>query len=312
MKIQSLNFNQNSIHNTNPQNQKNMALYNAPIKNKLGAFPSYYCPNINFGNKLDPSDFIYDFYIKAKDTAENHLDKMELTKNLSEEEQEDFRNNLSTDDKCSLLQFFYDKKPSVLLAGDFPYFKNNEKYDFVRRTITPKDRNNSTVEHQNIFIINKELTKNVIKENKELYTKRMNLNDDTSIDNIYKELVSTDSPLKKQYGYDDIIGITLGFSPVNSSLFQLERNVYDHLELRKHPYAQSEIFKQEFHSDDCVYKNFSNKFKSNVEDAIDSLKRPQPRRVDMSKLGYSVIQFVTDEKHTQKILNDTKDILNNY
>ena len=53
----------------------------------------------------------------------------------------------------------------------------------------------------------------------------MGLDEKASIDDIYEKLVGEDSPLKKQDGYDDLIGVTLGFSPINCILFQLERNI---------------------------------------------------------------------------------------
>ena len=309
MKLQALNLSQISTYNTSPKQQNNNVVSNSPTQNRIGAFPSYYCPNINFGSRFGEIDFSFDFFGKAKDIIDNHLDKMELTKDLNKSEQNDFRKNLFTSDKPTLLQFFYDKKPSILLSGEYPYFQNTEKYDFVRKNLVSKIKGKNFV-FPNVFVINKELTKKTIEENKELYTKRMKMDNNASIDDIYEKLVGEDSPLKQQDGYDDIVGVTLGFSPINSVLFQLERNVYDHLETRKRPYLQSEIFKRELYSEDCVYRNFSYGFISNVEDAIDSIKRPQGRHVDLSDAGYSFIQFVPDEKHTQKVIKDSEEILN--
>ena len=309
MKLQSLNLSQISTYNTSLPQQRNKAISNVPTKNKIGAFPSYYCPNINFGSRFGEIDFSFDFYNCGSNIINYHLDKMELTKNLNKAEQEDFRKNLFSSDKPNLLQFFNDKKPSVLLSSDFPYFQNNDKYNFVRRTINSKIKDNKIVQHQNTFILNKELTKQTIEENKELYTKRMGLKKDASVEDIYEKLVGEDSPLKQQNGYDDIVGITLGFSPINCVLFQLERNIPNRIDSRKNRYVHSEILKRELYSSDCVYSNFSDKFFSKVENALDDLKRYRGRHIDLGDVGYMCIQFVPDEQHTQKVIRNSEEIL---
>lgn len=309
MKIQSLNLYTASAYNRSLNQQNNKPVSNPIAKNEIGSFPSYYCPNINFGTRFGDIDFEFDFYNCANNIINHHLGKMELTKDLNEAEQKDFRKNLFSGDKPNLLQFFNDKKPSVLLSSDFPYFENNDKYDFVRRTLTSTIKDNKTTQFHNTFIINKELTKETIKENQELYTKRMGLNNDASVDDIYEKLVGEDSPLKKQDGYDDIIGVTLGFSPINCVIFQLERNLPDRLDLRRRPHIQSEILKRELYSEDSVYRNFNFPFLTKVENALDDLKRPHGRKIDLSNVGYMSIEFVPDQKHTQKIIRNSEEIL---
>lgn len=311
MKLQPQIILNNIEYNNRLRPSKHQMTSSKEFSSDIGAFPCYYCPNIHFGSKFGEIDFEFDFYAKANDIIKNHLDEAELTKDLDYGEQEDFRKNLFACDKPTLLQFFCDKKPSVLLTGDFPYFENTEKYDFVRRTITSPLRNNRVKELKNTFVINKELTKKTIEENKELYTKRLDLEDESSVEVIYNTLVGENSPLKKQEGYDDIIGITLGFSPINSVLFQLEKRIPNYLDVRRQSYLHSEMLKKELYSRDSVYSNFSMNFISNVSDAIDEIKRPQSRRADLSPTGYSYIQFVSDDKHTTKIISDSEEILKN-
>ena len=169
MKVQELNLYTTSTYNRSLNQQNNKPVSNPITKNEIGSFPSYYCPNINFGTRFGDIDFGFDFYNCANNIINHHLDKMELTKDLNEAEQKDFRKNLFSGDKPNLLQFFNDKKPSVLLSSDFPYFKNNDKYDFVRRTLTSTIKDNKTTQFHNTFIINKELAKETIKENQEFY-----------------------------------------------------------------------------------------------------------------------------------------------
>ena len=311
MKLQPQIVFNNIEYNNRFRPQKHQINSLKEFSNDIGTFPCYYCPNIHFGSKFGEIDFEYDFYAKANDIIKNQLDEMELTKDLSEIEQEDFRKNLFACDKPTMLQFFCDKKPSVLLTGDFPYFENNEKYDFVRRTITASLKNNRVKELNNTFVINKELTKKTIEDNKELYTKRLGFEDESSVEDIYNTLVGESSPLKKQEGYDDIIGVTLGFSPINSILFQLEKRIPNYLDVRRQSYLHSEMLKKELYSRDSVYNNFSLDFISKISDAIDDIKRPQSRRRDLTPTGYSYIQFVSDDKHTTKIIRDSENILKN-
>ena len=311
MRLQTTNFTPNNTYYSCNKQENNKTNELPTLTKNLGAFPSYYCPNINFGSKFGEIDFEFDFYATANNIINNHLDKMELTKNLTPKEREDFAKNLIPCDKPTLLQFLFDNKPSILLTGDLPYFENNDKYDFVRRTILSKGANNKTIKFNNTFIINKELTKQKISENKDFYSKRMELGKDTSVDKIYQKLISEDSPLKKQTGYDDIIGITLGFPPMDSILFQLEKGIPNYLQIRNRPYAQANFLQRELYSGDSVYKNFSQEFFTNVDAAIESIKRPQYRQKDLTPIGYIFTPFVPDEDYTKRIIKSSEKVLEN-
>ena len=144
-----------AIIQPNARNNKSCPIINN-AQSKIGAFPNYYCPNIAFnGSKFGSVDFDYDFYKVSDNIIKNHLDKMELTKGLSEDEHDDFRSNLFSCDKMTLMHFMFDKKPSILLNGEFPYFENNDKYNFVRRTLDIPLKDNKSYRTNNIFILNK-------------------------------------------------------------------------------------------------------------------------------------------------------------
>ncbi|MCM1265407.1 MAG: hypothetical protein NC200_04330 [Candidatus Gastranaerophilales bacterium] len=290
---------------TTPKQQTN------PISNKeIGMFPSYYCSNINFnGSKFGSIDFDYDFYKVSNEIINNHLDKMELTKDLSDDEMDDFRSNLFSCDKMTLMHFMFDKKPAILLNGNYPYFENNEKYSFVRRTLDIPLKDKKSYLSNNIFILNNDLVKQTIDENKELYTKTMGLDENSSTDEIYDELVGENSPLKEQHGFDDIIGITLGFSPINSILFQLEQNIPEKFEARKRPAIYAQKLDKALNCESSPYKHFSEEFKTNVQSSIDFIKDNYFRKPDLGSIGYAYIHIAPDEKHTQKIIKDAEDIL---
>lgn len=300
----------NIMFNTNYQNKpvlnRNNNVKQSKNRTNIGIFPNYYCPNISFGRSIiDDADFQYDYYKAANDLIENKLDKLELTKDLSSEEQDDFKNNLFATDKLTLVPFIMDTKPSILLTGEFPYFQNSDKYDFVSRILNSKTKK-SIVTTPNKFILNKELTKKTIDENKEIYTKRMNLDDNSSVDTIYKKLVGENSPLKEQYGFDDIIGITLGFSPINSVLFQLEDYIPDKIFSRRNPINHAQQLDEVFNSETSPYNNFSDEFKEKVQESIDFIKNRSFRKEDFTPIGYSYIQLAPDEDFSNKLIKDAQ------
>lgn len=308
MNISSVSFTPSITNSQHLQAHSNKAVEKPQIKN-LGVFPSYYCSNISFnGSKFSSIDFEFDFYNASKEIIDNHLDKMELTKGLSEDEQDDFRSNLFSNDKTTLMHFMFDKKPSILLNGEYPYFENNDKYSFVRRTLDIPLTNNKSYLSSNIFMINNELAKQTIEENKELYTKRMGLDENSSTEEVFEELIGDNSPLRHKKGYDDIIGITLGFSPINSILFQVEQDVPDNIELRRRPSMYKKKMNESFNSESSPYKDFSEGFKSNVQSKIDKLDK-YFRKSDLAPIGYAYIHIAPDEQHTQKIIKDAEDIL---
>lgn len=309
MKLEKINQPINNTYFSCLKEQNSKRTSNQSLTNQISTFPSYYCPNINFGSKFGEIDFEFDFYNCANNIIKNHLDKMELTKDLDKEQQEDFRNKLTPCDKPTLLQFLFDNKPSILLTNDCTYFKNNDKYNFVRRTLTSTRKDGKTIEFPNTFIINKELTKQTIAENKIFYTKRMNLKEDTSIDEIYNKLVGEDSPLKRIHGADDIIGMTLGFPKMDSILYQLEKGIPNYLSIRNRPYAQSKFLYQELYSGNNVYKDFPPQFLSSVESAIESIKHPESRQVNLTPIGYVYTPFVINENYTKRIIKTSEAVL---
>ena len=304
MQVSTIGFNPTPIQPTTKYNK--VLAPQQSFQSRLGEFPSYYCPNIAFGRSIiDSADFQFNFYNASNDIINNHLDKMELTKDLTKNQQQNFKKNLFTADKPTLLNFFMNTKPSILLAGEFPYFENNDKYSFVRRTLKTPTKT-SIVENSNLFILNKEQTKQTINENKELYTKRMDLEPNTPTDDIYEHLIGEDSPLKQQHGYDDIIGVTLGFSPINSILFQLEQNLPEKGSTRRSPIYHANLIDKEFNSENSPYKDFSDEFKSNIQSSIDFIKKNSFRKEDLQPIGYSYIQLAPDEEFTEKLINDAQ------
>ena len=124
-------------------------------------------------------------YQNMVDTILNeHLDKLELTQNLTEDEQGKFLKNIDGD-RNTFVTFALDGKPSVVLCGQNTFLKPTDKYDIVKRELEIPLKSKS-VKIDNTFILNKELVKQTIEENKDLFIIRMGLKPESDTDKIYE------------------------------------------------------------------------------------------------------------------------------
>ena len=239
----------------------------------------------------------------VNEILDNHLDKIELTKDLDEREKQEFLKNIEPD-RSSFITFAMDAKPSILICGKNEFLKPNENYDILRRTITVTLKGNKTAKFDNTIILNKELTKKTIEENKELYIKRMGLNEDADTDEIYNELIGENSPLKENEKHD-IIGITLGFSPVNSIIYQLDQNIPQSIEKRKDLNTYKKSLLNELLSDNSPYKDFDNDFKKNIATLIRDIgNNKNTFKTPWDKFGFTYRNIVPDDKHDQKLIRN--------
>lgn len=227
-----------------------------------------------------------------------HLEKLDLTKNLSKANQQDLLNHLEGD-KASFCAFTLGDKPSILLNGKFEYLKSTEKYDIVRRkikSVTPK----KTFVFDNTFILDKEKTKNTISENMDFYRQRLDLKKDASTKEIYEVLTGKNSPLLSNDKHD-IIGITLGYSPINSILFHLEQTTPHAPENRNNLNIYKKQLLNQLHSKDSPYHNFNQKFTTAIANSIRNIHSNTPKS-EFTPYGYSYINLLDDDKHNQKIV----------
>ena len=233
---------------------------------------------------------------------DNNLDKLELTEDLTDEEKEEFLKNIEGD-RNTFVTFAMDGKPSIVLCGKNEFIKPTEKYDIVRRELEVPLKN-KTLKIDNTFILNKEMVKETIKENKELFTTRMNMDENSDIDTIYEVLISEKSPLKENKAHD-LIGIVLGYSPKNSVLYQLDNSIPNNIDARKHLTSYKKIMMKKLYAQDSPYKNFDNRFKETIaRDIIRIGNGEKPFNTNWSTYGYTCRNIVTDDKHSQKLIKN--------
>lgn len=227
-----------------------------------------------------------------------HLEKLDLTKDLTKANRQDLLNHLEGD-KASFCAFTLGDKPSILLNGRFEYLKPTEKYDIVRRqikSVTPK----KTFVFDNTFILDKEKTKNTISENIDFYRQRLDLKKDASTKEVYKVLTGKNSPLLSNDKHD-IIGMTLGYSPINSILFHLEQTTPHATENRNNLNTYKKQLLNQLHSKDSPYHNFNQEFTTDIAKSIRSI-HSNTQKNEFAPYGYSYINLFNDDKYNQKIV----------
>lgn len=272
----------------------NDIISNAQIGRELVQFSKY-------STKISP--IFEENYVKnVNNIIENHLDKLELTQNLTDDERKKFINNIRGDES-SFVTFSLGGKPSLLIAGNNQFIKPSEKYDILRRTLTIPV-NNKDLHINNTIILNKKLVKETIKNNQNFYINRMNLDKDTSVDEIYNELIGDDSPLKRNEKHD-LIGITLGYSPINSIIYQLDQNIPNNIELRKDLNTYKKNLINTLLKADSPYNNFDNKFKAEIAKQIRDIGTQQEVfNTKWDKYGFSYRNIVPDNEHDQKLIKN--------
>ena len=141
-----------------------------------------------------------DNYISTiEDLMYNHFDKLEITKNLTPQECKKLYKNI--DDKASFVACALGYKPGTVIDGNYS-FKQSDKFDYVNKTVKVPV-NNKTLSFDTTIILNKEKTKEIISENADFYIRRMGMEPNSSVEDIYNELIGENSPLKGNDEHDD-------------------------------------------------------------------------------------------------------------
>ena len=124
-------------------------------------------------------------------------------------------------------------------------------------------------EPSNAFIINKTQVKDIINDNKELFCKRLDLSENSTIDEIYTKLTSDPGPLANgggsvQNNYTDLVGMILGFPKANTMIAELDYKLPQISNLDEKKQKMIELL----YSDESPYKDMSDEFKDDLANKI--------------------------------------------
>ena len=184
----------------------------------------------------------------------------------------------------------------------------NNKFDVITRQV---DFGNGQIVNQ-AYLLNKDLVKNKIAENKELFATRLGLSKNTTVDEIYQNILSTNGNFLKSAGLalsglNDLAGIVLGYPRTDSLIFELEmRSPRDIAQERYHKDLSN--YKKKLidilYSENSPYKNMSDEFKADLAEKINSITEIKSSKnalgVDVSE-AYPFVSYVEDPIELQQI-----------
>lgn len=224
------------------------------------------------------------FKNKLDEMRDNDFENFEIFAPFSEDERIDFVDYMEAgfSETETFCMFALGQKPSVLLSGNSEYIELAKKINNVDKVsaevIVGDDKRERVFPVNQIFLFNKSMVQDVIKDNLELFTSRLELPKGTSISKIYEELLSEDGPIAcdgatMKSTYNDIIGLLLGYPKASCMIYELERRIPN----PKLRYSKDLTeYKQELlkllHSENSPYKNMSKEFVKNLADKISSIK----------------------------------------
>lgn len=195
------------------------------------------------------------------------------------------------------------EKPACILTATFKdlHFLEKGKYntdiDFVH---LPPHKYSLIRKCRNTYVLNRNEVFKVIDRNKEIYTNRLNLPEDSGIETIYEKLKQS---LKLASGIYDIEGITLGFPKHNSMIHHLENVAGITLKTRKNPEEFKRIILETLHSADSPYKNLSEKEIKDLEKTIGNIEYIQGTH----NLIYDFVKYADEPAEFERIRSSVCD-----
>ncbi len=214
-------------------------------------------------------------------------------------------------DIANFIYFILNQKSAILLddsTGPILKTGNYKKFDAVTcyKQFDPKNS------FYNTFILNSDICKQLIAQNKSLFESKLKFTPNKSVDEIYAELITQDSALfKSDYDYSDIRGILLGYPVKNSILFNLEemlpkseyRNFGD---IEKHKRLLAEHLESE------NYAKLTPSYKREILDFINKYDGSEFNRFMLSehktgKLpGFLHIKHVSEPEEEARMINSVR------
>ena len=155
-----------------------------------------------------------------------------------------------------------------------------------------------------VFIFNKEAMLENIGNNKYFYSKRLNLPKNSANEQVYKTMISSDSPLLNIKDSQDLIGVMFGYPFKNTIVFQLERDsgMYKTIvKCRKNIPQYKDILKKALYAEDSKYSSFGEEFKRDMEKSIDSIISVKSSGSENYPMGYTFMHSISEPLEEHRI-----------
>lgn len=237
-----------------------------------------------------------------------NFNKLNLFEDMSIEEKKKLYSDLipARDEK-----FFFPTisghKPACMLAsfnGDFKALSKikNSNLDYIH--LKPYQYS-QTSQCWNTFMLNKNEVFKVIERNRDVYTARLNLPKNSSIEDIYSKLKPA---LENSKVMHDLEGLTLGFPRKSSMIFQLEQTGKIPSELRAKPEEYKKKILETLNGKDSPYKNLDESVRKDLEKSIADIqinnKRVSPYM--------DFVNYINEPEELNRIIKATEDFDKNF
>jgi len=215
------------------------------IKEALKVNVPKYTPLSSFESTL--------FENQLNDLRTNNFEGLEIVQNLSIQERKNLVETLVQD--CNVANFVLvstGNKPAVWIRGKLPEAFAHKNFDLIKFKKSSDD----------MIVLNRNIVKNVIKENFEIYQKRLHLDKNATVNEVYNVLKNPKIFKKCLNDAHDLVGLTLGYPRDCSLLFQL--NMCDNSKILVDKELAKIDFKKILISKESPYKDFDNGFKNHL------------------------------------------------
>ena len=256
-------------------------------------------PTISSYTPLKPSEYNL-FKKQIQIFKNNNLEGLEMVKHLSTKQKMGLIKRIGERSMENFVLFATGNKPSILL-DKIPEAITIKDIDIVSLSNSVVLPSGKKLIFDHSFLLNRNLVKNVIKENFDIYQKRLKLDKNASIDEVYNVLIDKNTLSWCQAEAPDIHGLTLGFPRDSSLIFTLnngkDNQIFKNQELIKG------TLKQALFSENSPYKDFDNKFKEHLLTQIDKINPSHSgEKLNTGADAYAFKAFVEEPEAFSKIL----------
>ena len=148
------------------------------------------------------------------------------------------------------------------------------------------------------YLLNRKKVSNIIKNNKAVFTTRLGINPESSIENIYKII---EEKLKTSFQILDLEGMILGFPKQNSMIYNLEKFAGLRAAQRKNPKKFKAKLLEALRKEDSPYANLSTVEKEELENSIKRIGKVK----EFNNSLYDFIEYVYEPTEMNRIRQTT-------
>jgi len=196
------------------------------------------------------------------------------------------------------------------LNGNKPacYFSNKQGLTYLEKNKEFLADFDVICNKQDYLIFNKKKLREIISNNKDIYSTRLGLKKDATVEDIYNNLLNPET-FNKDASRHDLLGITLGFSKYSSMMFELEQMAQLSYLDRNNPSKYKEVLLKILRGENSPYKNLNKVDYKKLEKCIESYTG---QNISFNKGCYNFVNLANDSKETVRIEEEIRKFLEEF